>query len=297
MNFNQIQLVLHDYWEEQGCVIGQPTDVEVGAGTFNPHTFLRVLGEDPYDVAYVEPCRRPADGRYGENPNRLGYYYQYQVILKPPPEDVQDLYLKSLVELGIDPDSHDIRFVEDDWESPTLGAWGLGWEIWLDGMEITQFTYFQQVGGVDLDPVSVELTYGLERIAMYLQDVDNVFDIQWSDSETYGDIHKRSEWEYSTYFFEEADPDYLRDQFEQIETEVERCVEQDLVMPAYDHVMKLSHLFNSMDARGILSVAERTTYVGRVRHAANDVAECYLRTRYPEQYETEDEAESEEVTA
>lgn len=296
MDFNQIQLALHDYWEEQNCVIGQPTDVEVGAGTFNPHTFLRVLGPDPYDVAYVEPCRRPADGRYGENPNRLGYYYQYQVILKPPPEDVQDLYLRSLIELGIDPDSHDIRFVEDDWESPTLGAWGLGWEIWLDGMEITQFTYFQQVGGVDLDPVSVELTYGLERIAMYLQDVDNVFDIQWNDDLDYGDIHKKSEWEYSTYFFEEADPDYLRGQFEEIEGEIEQCVDRDLVMPAYDYVMKLSHLFNSMDARGILSVAERTSYVGRVRQWANTVAETYLETRYPDQYGEEDNG-AEEVEA
>lgn len=282
MNFNRLQLQLHQYWEQQDCLIAQPTDIEVGAGTFNPHTFLRVLGEDPYNVAYVEPCRRPADGRYGENPNRLGYYYQYQVILKPPPEDVQDLYLRSLLELGIDPKKHDIRFVEDDWESPTLGAWGLGWEIWLDGMEITQFTYFQQVGGIDLDPVSVELTYGLERIAMYLQDVDNVFDIQWNNTKTYGDVHRRPEWEYSTYFFEEADPDYLRSQFEEVEKEVETCLDRNLVMPAYDHVMKLSHLFNSMDARGILSVAERTSYVGRVRTQANRVARSYLSTRYPD---------------
>lgn len=282
MNFNELQLVLQDYWESEDCLLAQPTDVEVGAGTFNPHTFLKVLGPDPYRVAYVEPCRRPADGRYGENPNRLGYYYQYQVILKPAPQNVQDLYLDSLIAMGIDPTIHDIRFVEDDWESPTLGAWGLGWEIWLDGMEITQFTYFQQVGGYDLEPVSVELTYGLERIAMYLQDVDDVFDIQWTDSVTYGDIHRRSEWEYSTYFFESADPDVLRQQFEQLESEAQRCIDEELVMPAYDQVMRLSHLFNSMDARGILSVAERTKYVGRVRAMANRVATLYLQTRYPD---------------
>lgn len=280
MKFNQIQTTLNEYWAEQGCLLAQPTDIEVGAGTFNPHTFLKVLGPDPYDVAYVEPCRRPADGRYGDNPNRLGYYYQYQVILKPPPENVQDLYLRSLTDdeygLGLDPSHHDIRFVEDDWESPTLGAWGLGWEIWLDGMEITQFTYFQQVGGVDLEPVSVELTYGLERIAMYLQDVDNVFDIQWNDDTKYGDIHERTEREYSEYFFETAAPDFLFDQFEKMESETERCLEADQVYPAYDYVMKLSHLFNAMEARGILSVAERTSYVGRIRGLANDVARVYL---------------------
>lgn len=276
MYFNEIQQTLNRYWQDQGCLLAQPTDIEVGAGTFNPHTFLKVLDSEPYNVGYVEPCRRPADGRYGENPNRLGYYYQYQVILKPSPDDVQDLYLKSLLELGIDPAKHDIRFVEDDWESPTLGAWGLGWEIWLDGMEITQFTYFQQVGGVDLDPVSVELTYGLERIAMYLQDVDDVFDIQWSEDVSYGDVHKRTEREYSEYFFETADPDFLVDQFEALEAEAERCLEQDQVHPAYDYVMKLSHLFNAMEARGILSVAERTSYVGRIRNMANGVAECYL---------------------
>jgi glycyl-tRNA synthetase alpha chain len=276
MYFNEIQLTLNEYWQDQGCLLGQPTDIEVGAGTFNPHTFLKVLGPDPYNVGYVEPCRRPADGRYGDNPNRLGYYYQYQVILKPSPEDVQDLYLDSLLELGIDPAKHDIRFVEDDWESPTLGAWGLGWEIWLDGMEITQFTYFQQVGGVDLDPVSVELTYGLERIAMYLQDVDDVFDIQWSEDVSYGDVHKQTEQEYSEYFFETADPDFLLDQFEAMEEEAERCLEAGQVYPAYDYVMKLSHLFNAMEARGILSVAERTSYVGRIRNMANGVAENYL---------------------
>ncbi|MFB6345259.1 MAG: glycine--tRNA ligase subunit alpha [bacterium] len=276
MQFNDIQLTLNEYWKDQDCLIAQPTDIEVGAGTFNPHTFLKVLGPEPYRVGYVEPCRRPADGRYGDNPNRLGYYYQYQVILKPAPETVQDLYLRSLVELGIDPEKHDIRFVEDDWESPTLGAWGLGWEIWLDGMEITQFTYFQQVGGVDLEPVSVELTYGLERIAMYLQDVDSVYDIQWSDDVDYGDIHRSTEEEYSRYFFDTADGEFLFDQFETMEAETERCLDSDLVYPAYDYVMKLSHLFNAMEARGILSVAERTNYVGRIRSLANRTAECYL---------------------
>ncbi len=283
MNFNEIQLALGEYWADQDCLLAQPTDIEVGAGTFNPHTFLRVLGPDPYRVAYVEPCRRPADGRYGENPNRLGYYYQYQVILKPAPADVQDIYLESLVHLGIDPDIHDFRFVEDNWESPTLGAWGLGWEVWLDGMEITQFTYFQQVGGVDLEPVSVELTYGLERIAMYLQEVENVFDISWDGKHSYGDIHLESEKEYSRYFFETAGPDFLRDEFKKWEDEVETCLEAGLVIPAYDGVMKLSHLFNSMDARGVLSIADRTAYVARVRKAANQVAALYLDKRYPEE--------------
>ncbi len=281
MNFNELQLALGEYWEEQDCLLAQPTDIEVGAGTFNPHTFLKVLGPDPYRVAYVEPCRRPADGRYGENPNRLGYYYQYQVILKPAPDKVQDIYLESLVHLGLDPEVHDFRFVEDNWESPTLGAWGLGWEVWLDGMEITQFTYFQQVGGVDLEPVSVELTYGLERIAMYLQEVENVFDISWDGKHSYGDIHLESEKEYSRYFFETAGPDFLRNEFQNWEDEVENCLEAGLVVPAYDGVMKLSHLFNSMDARGVLSVAERTAYVARVRRAANRVASLYLEDRYP----------------
>lgn len=280
MNFNQLLLTLQNYWEDRDCLLAQPTDIEVGAGTFNPHTFLKVLGPDPYRVAYVEPCRRPADGRYGENPNRLGYYYQYQVILKPPPDEIQEIYLRSLVELGLDPEVHDFRFVEDNWESPTLGAWGLGWEIWLDGMEITQFTYFQQVGGQDLQPVSVELTYGLERIAMYLQEVENVFDIRWNEEQTYGDIHKKSEEEYSRYFFEEASPGFLRRQFQQQEEEVKNCLDERLVFPAYDGVMKLSHIFNSLEARGVLSVAERTAFVGRVRQMANRTAEIYLETRY-----------------
>lgn len=280
VTFNRLQQKLHEFWQDQGCLLAQPTDVEVGAGTFNPHTFLKVLGPDPYDVAYVEPCRRPADGRYGENPNRLGYYYQYQVILKPPPEDVQDLFLESMLHLGLDPEVHDVRFVEDDWESPTLGAWGLGWEVWLDGMEITQFTYFQQVGGVELDPVSVELTYGLERILMYLQDVTSVYDLQWNENQTYGDIHKETEREYSEYFFDHADPERLRSWFKEYRRESERCVEQDLVYPAYDYVMKMSHLFNSLDARGVLSVSERASLVGEVRGAANRVARSYLETRH-----------------
>ncbi len=276
MNFNQLQLALHNYWADQGCLLAQPTDIEVGAGTFNPHTFLRVLDEQPYRVAYVEPCRRPADGRFGENPNRLGYYYQYQVILKPAPEQIQRIYLDSLVSLGLDPKIHDFRFVEDNWESPTLGAWGLGWEVWLDGMEITQFTYFQQVGGVTLDPVSVELTYGLERIAMYLQGVDTVFDIQWNDQLSYGDIHLQTEREYSEYFFKRAGRDFLKQQFVAQQEEVERSLSAGLVYPAYDGVMKMSHIFNSMEARGVLSVSERTTYVARVRAMANQVARQYL---------------------
>ncbi len=276
MNFNELQLSLNSYWAEQDCLLAQPTDIEVGAGTFNPHTFLRVLDSQPYRVAYVEPCRRPADGRYGENPNRLGYYYQYQVILKPAPSDVQEIYLQSLVNLGLDPTVHDFRFVEDNWESPTLGAWGLGWEVWLDGMEITQFTYFQQVGGLELQPVPVELTYGLERIAMYLQGVESVFDLQWNSDFTYGDIHLRTEREYSRYFFETAGKRYLKEQFKVQEDEVGRCLEAGLVVPAYDGVMKMSHLFNGMEARGILSVAERTAYVARVRKKANRVAALYL---------------------
>jgi glycyl-tRNA synthetase alpha chain len=296
MYVNDIQLTLNKYWNEQGCVLAQPTDIEIGAGTFNPHTFLKVLGPEPYRVGYVEPCRRPADGRYGNNPNRLGYYYQYQLILKPAPGDVQDLYLRSLTDdehgLGLDPNCHDFRFVEDDWESPTLGASGLGWEIWLDGMEITQFTYFQQVGGVELEPVSVELTYGLERIAMYLQDVDNVFDVQWSEDVSYGDVHEQTEQEYSEYFFETADAEFLMDQFESFETETERCLEQDQIYPAYDCVMKLSHLFNAMEARGILSVAERTAYVGRIRKLASRVARAYLADPDEAENDTADEDEA-----
>ncbi|HDD52463.1 MAG: glycine--tRNA ligase subunit alpha [Aquificota bacterium] len=279
MNYQEVVMRLEKFWADYGCVVQQPYDVEVGAGTMNPATFLRVLGPEPWMVAYVEPSRRPTDGRYGENPNRLQHYYQYQVILKPSPDDVQELYLDSLRALGIDPLQHDIRFVEDDWESPTLGAWGLGWEVWLDGMEITQFTYFQQAGGIDLKPVSVELTYGLERIAMYIQRVDSVFDLIWVDNVTYGDVHHQGEVEWSHYNFEDADVEVLFKMFEMCEKESLRLIEKGLVLPAYDHCLKCSHLFNLLDARGAISVKERTAYVGRVRQLARLCAEGYLKQR------------------
>src|SRR5208337_3688734 len=265
MYFQDLIASLNDFWAKRGCVLLQPYDTEVGAGTFHPATFFRVLGPEPWKTAYVEPCRRPTDGRYGENPNRLQQYYQYQVVLKPSPMESQDLYLESMAHIGIDPIRHDIRFVEDDWESPTLGAWGLGWEVWLDGMEITQFTYFQQVGGIDLSPISVEITYGIERIAMYLQDVDNVYHIKWNDSVLYGDIYLEPEREYSVYNFEEADAAMLRRLFDSFEAEGERLLKgRGLVYPAYDFCLKCSHAFNILDARGALSVAERTNYIARV---------------------------------
>ncbi len=279
MNFQDVILNLEKYWAAKGCIIQQPYDLEVGAGTFNPATFLRSLGPEPFNVAYVEPSRRPTDGRYGENPNRLQHYYQYQVILKPSPVDIQELYLDSLKVLGIDPLDHDIRFVEDDWESPTLGAWGLGWEVWLDGMEITQFTYFQQVGGFDLKPVSGEITYGLERIAMYLQGVDNVFDLQWNDKVKYGQVHHQGEVEWSRYNFEEADVEMLQTLFNMYEAEGQRLAEKNLVLPLYDCCLKCSHTFNMLDARGAISVTERTSYIGRVRNLAKLSAENYLKQR------------------
>ncbi len=279
MHFQDVLMTLERFWAARGCVIQQPYDLEVGAGTFNPATMLRVLGPEPWNVAYVEPSRRPTDGRYGENPNRLQHYYQYQVILKPSPLEVQELYLDSLKALGIDPLAHDIRFVEDDWESPTLGAWGLGWEVWLDGMEITQFTYFQQAGGIDLHPISVELTYGPERIAMYLQGIDNVYDLVWTDGITYGDIHHRGEVEFSTYNFEQADVAMLFDLFEKYEKESLRLIGLGLVLPAYDYCLKCSHTFNLLDARGAISVAERSRLIGRVRHMARLCAEGYLQQR------------------
>lgn len=279
MYFQDIILTLEKYWADYGCVIGQPYDVEVGAGTFNPHTFLRCLGPEPWKVAYVEPSRRPTDGRYGENPNRLQHYYQYQVVLKPSPSDVQDVYLKSLERLGIDLKKHDVRFVEDDWESPTLGAWGLGWEVWLDGMEITQFTYFQQIGSVDLKPVSVELTYGLERIAMYIQEIENVFELEWAHGIKYGDVHRQGEMEWSIYNFEQADIKMLLHLFNQFETEAKRLLEKRLILPAYDYVLKCSHVFNLLDARGAISVAERTRYIARVRDMAREVAKAYIEQR------------------
>ena len=279
MNFQDVILKLEKYWGSRDCVIHQPYDIESGAGTFNPATFFRVLGPEPYRAAYVEPSRRPTDGRYGENPNRLQHYYQYQVILKPSPEDVQEQYLASLKALGIDPLKHDIRFVEDDWESPTLGAWGLGWEVWLDGMEITQFTYFQQVGSIDLDPVSVELTYGLERITMYLQNVDNVYDLKWNDTVKYGHVHLETEKQFSKYNFEASDKDRLFQWFDMYEAEAKSLLEQDLILPAYDYTLKCSHAFNLLDARGAISVTERTGFIGRVRKLARLCAEGYVHQR------------------
>lgn len=279
MNFQDIILKLHHYWSDQGCLIVQPHDVEVGAGTFHPATFLRCLGPEPWKVGYVEPSRRPTDGRYGENPNRLQHYYQYQVILKPAPSSVLDIYFKSLEALGLDLRKHDIRLVEDDWESPTLGAWGLGWEVWLDGMEITQFTYFQQCGGFDLKPISAEITYGLERIALFLQEKESVFDLKWSPEISYGDIHHQSEVQWSIYNFETADVDLLFAVFDRFESEANKVVAKGLVLPAFDCVLKCSHLFNMLDARGALSVTERTRFIGRVRNLARQVAEAYLNER------------------
>jgi glycyl-tRNA synthetase alpha chain len=279
MNFQKLIMALEKYWADNGCLIQQPYDLEVGAGTFNPATLLRTLGPEPWSVAYVEPSRRPTDGRYGENPNRLGHYYQYQVIIKPSPIDIQDMYLRSLKALGLDPLDHDIRFVEDDWESPTLGASGLGWEVWLDGMEITQFTYFQQAGSIRLDPISVEITYGLERIAMYLQEKENVFDLMWNDRLTYGDVHKKGEWELSVYNFETADVDMLVKMFDMQERESKKLSEKGLVLPAYDYCLKCSHTFNILDARGAISVTERTHYIDRIRNLARFAAKNYLVQR------------------
>jgi len=279
VTFQEIILALETFWGNQGCIIQQPYDVEKGAGTMNPATFLRALGPEPWNVAYVEPSRRPTDGRYGENPNRLQHYYQYQVILKPSPDNVIDLYLDSLRMLGIDPRKHDIRLVEDNWESPTLGAWGLGWEIWLDGMEITQFTYFQQCGGIDCYPVCAEITYGIERIAMYIQNKESAFDIEWVKGITYGDVHHQSEVDYSYYNFQVADIETLATMFDLCEKEAKRVLEKELVQPAYDYVLKCSHLFNLLDARGAISVTERTSYIARVRNMARGVALAYLRQR------------------
>jgi glycyl-tRNA synthetase alpha chain len=279
MYFQELILKLLDYWGNKGCLIMEPYDVEKGAGTMSPHTFLRALGPEPWKVVYVEPSRRPADARYGENPNRVYQHHQLQVILKPSPEDVQELYLKSLEVIGIEPLKHDIRFVEDNWEAPTLGAWGLGWEVWLDGMEITQFTYFQQIGSINCDLESAELTYGLERIAMYLQDVDNIFDIQWSPEIKYGEIFKQAEYEHSVYSFESADVKTLINLFNIYEKEAKRVIEEDLVIPSYDYVLKCSHVFNILDARGAISVTERTHYISRVRNMAKLVASKYIEKR------------------
>lgn len=279
MNLQEIIFRLERFWADQGCIIQQPYDIEVGAGTMNPATTLRVLGPEPWRVAYVEPSRRPTDGRYGENPNRLQHYYQYQVIMQPAPDDIQELYISSLVALGIDPAEHDIRFVEDDWESPTVGAWGLGWEVWLDGMEITQFTYFQQVGGVDMNLVPAELTYGIERIAMYVQKVENVYDLAWNDKILYGDVHHQGEVEHSTYNFDESDPAMLFQLFSMYEAEAARLLEKGLVFPGYDYVLKCSHTFNLLDARNAISVTERTGYISRIRALAGKSAQAYIKQR------------------
>lgn len=279
MNFQDVILNLQTFWSKKGCLLVQPYDMEVGAGTFHPVTLLKALGPEPWRVAYVQPSRRPTDGRYGENPNRLQHYYQYQVILKPSPADVQQLYLESLKVLGIDPMAHDIRFVEDDWESPTLGASGLGWEVWLDGMEITQFTYFQLAGSIELSPIPVEITYGLERITMYLQGVDNVYELKWNDTITYGDVYHRNEVEQSTYNFEKADVEKLQGFFSAYEAESKQLIEAGLVLPSYEYCLKCSHTFNLLDARGAISVTERTGYIGRIRTMARSCAEKYLQQR------------------
>ncbi|UCB45137.1 MAG: glycine--tRNA ligase subunit alpha [Spirochaetota bacterium] len=279
MNFQEIIFHLNEYWASRGSVVVQPYDLETGAGTFNPATTLRALGPEPWNAAYVEPSRRPTDGRYGENPNRMQLFYQYQVLIKPSPRDIQDQYLESIRSMGIDFSKHDVRFVHDDWESPTLGATGLGWEVWIDGMEITQFTYFQQVGGLELDPISVELTYGLERIAMFIQGKDDVFDIVWNDDLMYGDLRKREEFEFSTYNFECASIDMYIDHFNEFEREAGMLLDHNLVLPAYDMVIKCSHTFNMLEARGAISVTERTGYIARVRKLARNVAEAYVKSR------------------
>jgi glycyl-tRNA synthetase alpha chain len=278
-NFQDIILRLQTFWGDRGCVLLQPYDMEVGAGTFHTATFLRAIGPEPWNAAYVQPSRRPKDGRYGENPNRLQHYYQYQVVLKPSPDDIQDLYIQSLRVLGVDPAAHDIRFVEDDWESPTLGAWGLGWEVWLDGMEVTQFTYFQEVGSLPCKPVLGEITYGLERLAMYLQGVENVFDLVWAPGVTYGDVFHQNEVEQSRYNFEESDPNWLLGLFDGFEREAKRLLERGLTLPGYEMVMKCSHAFNLLDARGAISTTERAGYIARVRALARAAAQAYYESR------------------
>ncbi|MDB3972239.1 glycine--tRNA ligase subunit alpha [Candidatus Thioglobus sp.] len=278
-SFQNLILKLQTFWASKGCTLLQPFDMEMGAGTFHPATFLRAIGPEPWKAAYVQPSRRPTDGRYGENPNRLQHYYQFQVILKPSPKDIQDLYLESLSEIGIDLSKHDVRFVEDNWESPTLGAWGLGWEIWLNGMEVSQFTYFQQIGGLACKPVSGELTYGLERLAMYLQGVDSVFDLVWTEGVSYGDVFHQNEVEQSTYNFEIADTDVLFKQFDEAESMNEQLIEKALPYPAYEQVMKASHLFNLLDARHAISVTDRARFIRRVRAMSQKVAQTYFDSR------------------
>lgn len=279
INFQDIIATLNQFWSQHHCLIAQPYDTEKGAGTMSHHTFLRAIGPEPWSVAYIEPCRRPTDGRYGANPNRVQHYYQYQVLIKPSPDNIQEIYLDSLKALGIHPEDHDIRFVEDNWESPTLGAWGVGWEVWLDGMEITQFTYFQQCGGIDCKPVSIEITYGLERLAMYLQDVNSIYEITWNDQISYGDIFLQGEIEQCTYNFEASNSDSLFKLFAIYEEEAKQLIEKNLVLPSLDYVLKCSHCFNLLDARGVIAVAERTRYIGRIRHLAREVAQQYLAQR------------------
>ncbi len=279
MTFQKLILTLQQYWADQGCALMQPYDMEVGAGTFHPATFLHSIGPEPMRAAYVQPSRRPTDGRYGKNPNRLQHYYQFQVVLKPSPLDIQELYLESLKQLGIDPLEHDIRFVEDNWESPTLGAWGLGWEVWLNGMEVTQFTYFQQVGGLDCRPVTGEITYGLERIAMYLQGVNNVFDLAWTDEVTYGDIYHENEVEFSAFNFEHVDTGMLFRHFDDFERQSRELLDASLPLPAYDYVLKASHTFNLLDARKAISVTERARFIGRIRDLSRAVAQAYFDSR------------------
>jgi len=279
LTFQQLILRLNQFWDLQGCALLQPYDMEVGAGTFHTATFLRAIGPEPWKAAYVQPSRRPKDGRYGENPNRLQHYYQYQVVLKPSPANIQNLYLESLGALGIDPKLHDIRFVEDDWESPTLGAWGLGWEVWLDGMEVTQFTYFQEVGSLSCKPVLGEITYGLERLALYLQGKESIYDLVWTPGVSYGDVYHQNEVEQSRYNFELSNADMLFGHFSQFEAEAKRLIEAQCVLPAYEMVMKCSHTFNLLDARGAISVTERAAYIGRVRALARGVAQAYYESR------------------
>ena len=279
LNFQQLILQLQQYWDANGCALLQPYDMEVGAGTSHTATFLRALGPEPWRAAYVQPSRRPKDGRYGENPNRLQHYYQYQVVLKPSPPDILDLYIGSLEAIGIDPKAHDIRFVEDDWENPTLGAWGLGWEVWLNGMEVTQFTYFQQVGGIDCKPITGEITYGLERLAMYLQDVENVFDLVWTPGVSYRDVYHQNEVEQSTYNFEFSNAGMLFEHFGHYESEAKRLIGSKLALPAYEMVLKAAHSFNLLDARGAISVTERAAYIGRIRNLARSVSQAYFDSR------------------
>jgi glycyl-tRNA synthetase alpha chain len=279
LTFQQIILNLQNYWDKQGCALLQPYDMEVGAGTSHTATFLRAIGPEPWKAAYVQPSRRPKDGRYGENPNRLQHYYQFQVALKPAPDNILDLYLGSLESLGFDLKQNDIRFVEDDWENPTLGAWGLGWEVWLNGMEVTQFTYFQQVGGIDCKPATGEITYGLERLAMYLQGVDNVYNLKWTDTISYGDVYLQNEQEQSAYNFEHSDTDFLFTAFAAHEQQAQHLIGVQLTLPAYEQVLKCAHTFNLLDARGAISVTERAAYIGRIRNLARAVAQSYLESR------------------